>query len=169
MLRRVLFLVALCGCAAVTSAPAGATAPTTQVIPVDYTFSPPGAACGFAITVHVEGTLTTRTFVDANGSVSRVVDTSHLVERWSANGVTLVGRLIQIATTTPLEDGSYTLTLVGVDFRIPVPGTGIATGFVGRIVILVRQNPLSIEVLQSVGNAAEDFNAICEALAPQPA
>jgi hypothetical protein len=167
MLRRLLFLLALCGCAAVTSAPAGATPPTSEVIPVDYTFSPPGAACGFAITVHVEGTLTTRTFVDAAGSVTRVVDTSHLVETWSANGVTLVGRTIQNGTTTPLPDGSSTLTLVGIAFRIPVPGAGVAEGSVGRVVILFGSDG-SISVLQSVGDVREDFAAICEALAPQP-
>ena len=147
--------------------PAGATAPTSEVIPVEYTFSPPGAACGFAITIHVEGTLTIRTFLDANGSVRRELDTSHLVETWSANGVTLVGRMIQNTTTTPLADGSVTIALVGLDFRIPVPGAGIAAGFVGRVVILIRQNPLSIDVLQSVGNVGDDFAAICEALAPQ--
>jgi hypothetical protein len=61
---------------------------------LDFSFTPPllSAACGFPVTRHVEGTLTIRSFYDAQGSFTRELDEYRLVETMSANGPTLIGR-----------------------------------------------------------------------------
>jgi len=167
-MRRLMLLFCLMGSiAAVTVAPARATAPTAEVVPIDFSFTPPllSAACGFAVTRHVEGTLTIRTFSDAHGAFTRELDHYLLVETVSANGVTLAGRTIQTISVKLLDDGSFTVAFVGTDFRLPVPGAGISFGSVGRLVLLFAPDNTLLDVRQDVGNAQSDYAAICEALA----
>jgi len=148
------------------ASPAAATAPTTEVVPIDFSFTPPllSAACGFPVTRHVEGTLTIRTFYDAQGSFTRELDEYRLVETVSANGRTLIGRTIQNISVTLLDDGSFTVAFVGTDFRLPVPGAGIAFGSVGRLLLLFAPDNTLLDVVQDVGDVRSDFAAICEAL-----
>lgn len=164
MRRLMLFL---CLLAATTASPAGATAPTTEVIPIDVSFTPPGlsAACGFAVTRQVEGTLTIRTFYDAEGSFSRELDQYRLVETVSANGQRLVARTIQNISVTLLADGSFRVAFVGSDFRLPVAGAGISFGSVGRLLLLFAPDNTLLDVVQDVGDVRSDFAAICQALA----
>ena len=166
-MRRWLVLWAIVSAsAAVLSTPATATAPSTEVIPIDVSFSPPllSATCGFRVTRHVEGTLTIRTFVDASGSFQRELDQYRLVETVSANGRTLVARTIQNISTKLRADGTYTVSFVGSDFRLPVPGSGIAFGSVGRFVLLFAADNTLIDVLQDVGDIRNNASAICGAL-----
>lgn len=165
MRRLILFLPLFI--AAATASPAGATAPTTQVIPIDFTFTPQllSATCGFTVTRHVEGTLTIRTFYDAQGSFTRELDQYRLVETVSANGQTLVARTIQNISVTLLADGSFTVAFVGTDFRVPVPGAGISFGSVGRLLLLFAPDNTLLDVVQDVGEVRSDVAAICQALA----
>ena len=154
-------------CAAVIAAPAAiAAAPTTEVIPINSTFTPPqlSGACGFTVTRHIEGTLTIRTFYDVNGNFVRELDQYNLVEAISANGKTLTGRTVQNIAVKLLPDGSYTLSFVGTDFRLSVPGAGIAFGSVGRLLLHFAADNTLLGVDQDVGNAAANFTAICNAL-----
>ena len=48
-----------------------------------------------------------------------------------------LGGKVQNITVKLLPDGSYTVAFVGSDFRLPVPGAGIAFGSVGRLVLLL--------------------------------
>jgi hypothetical protein len=171
-MRRLMLLLCLNGVmAAMSASPVGATAPMTQVIPIDFSFTPPllSAACGFTVTRHVEGTLTIRTFYDAEGSFSRELDEFHLIETVSANGVTLTGRTIQNISVTLRDDGSFTVAFVGTDFRLPVPGAGISFGSVGRLLLLFGPDNTLLDVIQDVGDVRIDFAAICQALAPAQA
>lgn len=118
------------------------------------------------MTKHVEGTLTIRTFYDAEGSFTRELDQYHLIETVSANGRTLVGRTIQNISVTLLGNGSFTVAFVGTDFRLPVPGAGNAFGSVGRLVLLFASDNTLLDVVQDVGNVESDFATICRALAP---
>src|SRR5690349_652929 len=135
MRHRLVALLVVLLAVATTASTARAVAPDTQVIPINFSFTPQllSSACGFTVTRHVEGALTIRAFYDANGNFVRELDEYKLVETVSANGKTLVGRTIQNITVKLLPDGSYTVASVGTDFRLPVAGSGIAFGSVGRL------------------------------------
>ena len=168
MRRLTTYICLLSVIAAATASPTAATAPTTEVVPIDFSFTPPllSAACGFPVTRHVEGTLTIRTFYDEQGSFALELDGYRLVETVSANGRTLVGHTIQNIAVTLLDDGSFTVAIVGTDFRLPVPGAGISFGSVGRLLLLYAADNTLIEVAQDVGDVRTDVAVICEALRP---
>jgi hypothetical protein len=166
-MRRLMLLLCSTGLiAAVSGSPVGATAPTTEVIPIDFSFTPPllSAACGFPVTRHVEGALTIRTFYDEQGAFTRELDQYRLVETVSANGRSLEGRTIQNISVTLLDDGSFTVAFVGTDFRLPVPGAGISFGSVGRLVLLFAPDNTLLDVVQDVGDVRSGYGAICQAL-----
>jgi hypothetical protein len=167
-MRRLMLFLGVIVIATATASPASSTAPATQVIPIDFSFTPPllSAACGFTVARHVEGTLTIRTFYDAQGSFTRELDQYQLVETVSANDRTLVGRTIQNIAVTLLADGSFTVAFVGTDFRLPVPGAGIAFGSVGRLLLLFAPDHTLLDVVQDVGDVRSDFATLCQALAP---
>jgi len=64
------------------------------------------------------------------------------------------------------SDGGYTIAFTGTDFRLPVPGSGISFGTVGRFVLLISADNDVIDVLQDVEDARSDFVAICAVLSP---
>jgi hypothetical protein len=151
-----------------TSAASLASSPSVETVSIDLAFTPPvlSAACGFDVTRHVLGTLTVRTFFDASGGFRRELDAYRLTETLSANGQMLVGRTTQVIFVTLFPDGSFTVSFVGSDFRLSVPGVGISFGTVGRFVLLFSANNDLIDVVQDVGDARADFGAICAALSP---
>jgi hypothetical protein len=140
--------------------------PATEVVPIDYSFSPPllSQACGFPVTRSVEGTLTIRTFHDTQGNFVREIDQYNLTETLSANAKTLVAHTIQSIDVTTHADGTYTVAFVGTDFRLPVPGSGISFGSAGRMLLLFSADDTLLDVTQDVGNTQGDFAAICAAL-----
>jgi hypothetical protein len=144
-----------------------AAAPSVETVPIDVTFVPPAlsATCGFAVTRHVEGRLTVRTFVDSSGAFARELDGYLLTETLTANGRTLTGRTTQVITVSALPDGTFTVAFMGTDFRLPVAGSGIAFGTVGRFVLLLAADGTIVGVTQDVGNATANTGAICAALA----
>jgi hypothetical protein len=151
-----------------TTAPALAISPIVETISIDVTFTPPAlsAACGFDVTRHAEGSLTIRTFLNSSGDFKRELDAYRLTETLTANGKLLVGRTIQVISVNLLPDGGFTVSFVGSDFRLPVPGSGISFGTVGRLVLLFSAGNELIDVVQDVGDARADFGAICGALEP---
>ena len=148
--------------------PALAVAPSVETIVIDTNFSPPqlSAACGFAVSRHVAGSLRVRTFFDAGGDFQRELDTYNLTETLTANGASLIGRTSQVIVVDSRSDGGYTIAFTGTDFRLPVPGSGISFGIVGRFVLLISADNDVIDVLQDVGDARSDVVAICAALSP---
>jgi hypothetical protein len=146
--------------------PALAISPTVETDSIDVTFRPPAlsVACGFEVTRHVAGSLTIRTFLDSSGDFRRELDAFRLTETLTANGRMLVGRTTQEIFVNLLPDGSYTVSFVGSDFRLSVPGSGISFGTVGRFVLLFSADNELIDTVQDVGDAHADFSAICAAL-----
>jgi hypothetical protein len=143
--------IAAWGCA--IAAPAGATSPSREIIPMDYSFTPPqlSAHCGFAVTRHVVGTLTIHTFLDGSGNLVRELDRYQLVETLSADGPTLVGRTSQTVTVAVAADGSYTVAVAGPDFRLSLPGAGVSFGSVGRLLLSFAADDTLLGVVQDVG------------------
>lgn len=165
--RLVFALIVVLSSFGATASATTAAAPSAEVIPIDFSFTPPvlSNACGFPVTRHVAGTLTIRTFFDADGNFVRELDQYNQVETVSANGNTLVGRTVQNIMVKLLPDGSFTVAVVGTDFRLPVPGAGIAFGSVGRLVLLFAADNTLLGVQQDVGNVRANFAPICQALA----
>lgn len=151
------------------SAPALATSPSVETVAINVTFTPPAlsAACGFAVTRRVVGTVTVRTFFDQGGDFTRELDTYLLTETLTANGHTLIGRTTQSIFVTLLADDGFTVTFVGSDFRLSVPGSGISFGSVGRLSLLFSADNELLDVLQDVGDVRADFTPICAALSAQ--
>lgn len=151
--------------AALTAPAALAAAPDVAVVPIDVSFTPRNlsAACGFTVTRHVVGSLTVRDFYKA-GSFARELDQYRLVETLAANGHTLIGRTTQQIVVTMLPGGSYTVAFMGTDFRVPVPGSGISFGTVGRFVLVFDADSTLLSVSQDVGNSAADYDALCGSL-----
>ena len=148
--------------------PALVAGPSVETIVIDVTFTPPqlSAACGFGVSRHIAGTLTVRTFADAGGGFKRELDVYNLTETLTANGASLTGRTSQVIAVDARVNGTYTVAFMGTDFRLPVPGSGIAYGTVGRFVLLISADNDVIDVLQDVGDARSDLVAICAALSP---
>ena len=148
--------------------PAAAVAPATETYAIDDSFTPPilSATCGFAVTRHVFGTLTVRTYVSKSGQFVREVDAYNLTETLSANGITLTGKTVQQIYVTLLPDGGFTVTVVGGDFRLALRGSGISFGAVGRLVLVFDAAGDLVDVTQDVGDARADFTGICAALTP---
>jgi hypothetical protein len=156
------FLVALSGTRAY------ATPPTRETIYIDETFPAPmlTGACGFPVTGHIEGRLTVTTFVNQSGDFIREIDSSHLVNTFTANGHMLTGRTSQQIQVTLLEDGSYTVAFNGTDTVLTLPGAGVVLGNVGRLSLLFSADNELLEVLQETGQQFQNTEAICAALAP---
>ena len=144
-----------------------AAAPTIDVVPIDYSFTPPqlSSRCGFTVRRHVEGKLTIRTSTDSNGAFRRELDQYHLTETVSANDKTLTARTIQNIAVTPRDDGSYTVSFMGTDFRLTLAGSGVVFGSVGRLVLSFGPDNTLLDVTQDVGDVEADYDAICRALA----
>src|SRR5829696_10276348 len=109
--RLVATVIVVLGVVGIAAPAAIAASPTTEVIPINFSFAPPllSSACGFVVTRRVEGTLTIRTFYDSQGSFVRELDQFKLVESVSANDTTLVARTVQNVKVKLLPNGSYTV------------------------------------------------------------
>jgi hypothetical protein len=148
------------------SAQALAATPTINTYAIDSTFVPPtlSRTCGFDVTRHVFGTLSIKTFVDTRGQFVREIDSYHLTETITANGITLTGRTVQQIFVDLLRNGGYTVTVVGSDFLLTLAGSGYSFGAVGRLVLVFDSNDQLVDVTQDVGGARSNYLAICAAL-----
>jgi hypothetical protein len=145
-----------------------ATSPTTETILISQTFPAKAltASCGFAVTGHIEGSLTVKTFVDQSGNFAREIDSYHLVNTFTANGHTITGRTSQQIQVTLLSDGSYTVAFNGTDTVMTLPGEGVVFGNVGRLELLFSADNELLGVVQDAGQSFLNTAAICAALAP---
>lgn len=164
-MRRLLVVLAVAAALTIPGI-ALASAPTVETDLVDVTFTPPllSASCGFPVTRHVTGTITIRTYINAVGDFTREIDTDRLTESVSANGHVLYATTTQVIVVTARADGAFSVAFMGTDFRLRVPGSGIAFGSAGRFVLLVASDG-DVSVVQDVGDVAADVAAICAALA----
>src|SRR5205814_5068559 len=66
---------------------------------------------------------------------------------------------IQNISVTLLNDGSFTVAFVGTDFRLSVPGAGIAFGSVRRLLLPFAPDNTLLDVVQDVGDVRSDFSS----------
>jgi hypothetical protein len=138
-----------------------ATPPETFRIPHEDTFIDEGAsaACSFDIVFEVNGIQTIQVLYDAAGNPIRVQVHGNIEGTVSANGITL--REIEHGQIFyNLTDGSQ--TLVGLVFRVFLPGGGTVIADVGRLVFDAEGN-----VIFEAGPHPAlhgDFTALCAAL-----
>ncbi|GAB4003075.1 hypothetical protein GCM10028772_05450 [Nocardioides ultimimeridianus] len=153
-------------CPVLASASAVAVEPGRVSASVDVTV--PAAIltqeCGFPVTAHLEGTVTTTDFVDRSGTFSKEIDQNHLVQSFSANGRVLVGRTSQPIVTTARPDGSFSVAFMGSESMFTVPGAGAVLGNVGRLVLVFDADG-DVQVVQETGQQLGDLAAVCAALA----
>jgi hypothetical protein len=138
-----------------------ATPPETFRIPHQDTFIDEGAsaACGFEVVFEVSGIQTIQVLYDAAGNPIRVQVHGNIEGAVSANGITL--REIERGQIFyDLTDGSQ--TLVGLVFRVFLPGGGTVIADVGRLVFDAGGNV----VFEAGPHPAlhGDFAALCAAL-----
>jgi hypothetical protein len=145
--------------------PAEAAAPTHQSIAISQTFPAPvlSDACGFAVTGHLEGTMTVTDFVDRQGSFVREITLFHLGQTFGANGHVITGRTSQQVTTAAQPDGSFTVAFVGTDSLFALPGSGPVIGSAGRLELHYSADGELVDV-QAVGPVFADPAALCAAL-----
>ena len=132
-IRRFALLVGAAALALALAAPAGATAPTTQVFTQDLTFVDT-SICGFPLTVHAEGTFKVKTYVDRNGNVMRKILTSQsrFTETLTANGKSLVSNLPFAVIQDFVRGMEMT---VGLQAGFQIPGEGPVYHISGRLVL----------------------------------
>jgi hypothetical protein len=142
--------------------------PTTETILLNETFPARmlSTACGFPITGHFEGSLTVRTFLNKSGDFTKEIDSYNLINSFSANGHTLIGRTSQQIKVTLLPDRSYTVAFNGGDTMLTVPGAGAVLGNVGTFVLQFSADNELLQVIREAGESFADTAAICSALAP---
>ena len=144
--------------------PAGAAEPTHQSIAMSQTFPAPvlSGACGFAVTGHLEGTMTVTDLVDRQGNFVREITLFHLVQSFGANGHVITGRTSQQITTATRPDGSLTVAFMGTDSLFTLPGSGPVIGSAGRLELHYSAGGELVEV-QATGPLFANPAALCAA------
>jgi hypothetical protein len=117
--------------------PAHAAQPVVQTILVNTTFVNKvlSAACGFQITHRLEGTIRVTHRFDAAGNLAVEVDQFHLHGSFSAHGKTVEFVVAERDNVSINRDGSATVYITGLTGRLTVPGQGLVTADVGRLVL----------------------------------
>jgi hypothetical protein len=159
---RTLMVIGMAAALAVLAPTAAlATPPDTFRIPHEDTFIDEGAsaACGFPVLVEVSGVQTIQVLYDAAGNPIRVQVHGNIEGTFSANGITL--REIERGQTF-YDLTSGTQTLVGLIFRVFLPGGGTVIADVGRLVFDAEGN-VTFEAGPHPALHG-DFAALCAAL-----
>lgn len=156
---------------ALTQLSAAAAPPTIETqrnVSLDFTNGQLTAACGFPVRLQTEGFFKTLTFVDANGNPTRQISQAVFHGSLSANGKTLTSKVAGPEMSTFNDDGTVTLTVLGVSHR-NVPGAGHIGATAGRLIVLLTfdENGQVIgEELVSQSGLADPLEDICAYLAP---
>ena len=155
--------------------PALAAKPTIVRESVEDQFADPflSEICGLDVMVSVSGHVVSHVWTDADDNFVREVFNISLRGSISAGGETLHFVDTGMDTSTALEDGAVEVRVHGNIRLVTAPGAGPVLGSAGRLAFVVTPvldeegNPIfDFEVLSETGVLAEDFEALCEALAP---
>ena len=119
------------------------------------------AACGFLVYLHAEGFVRTITHMDDAGNPTLVIDNARFHVTFSANGKSLPGTVAGPALIVANEDGTQTVTVVGVAQR-HAPGAG-AVVQAGRVVLTVDEHG---EVVEFEAGVDDPLTEVCPLLAP---
>src|SRR5436190_19777729 len=132
-----LFLVGLMALLIVAAVPS-ALAATPVIIRTEINDTFPFTRCAFPIEGHVTGIDQEALYLDAAGNLVRVIAT---FPRWRLTFTNLeTGKSISTASPDPVKtqinaDGSFTITIAGLQGHFSVPGQGTVVLDVGRVVI----------------------------------
>jgi hypothetical protein len=152
----------------IPAAPVGAIQPTMVTNPIDET-DVIEDECPFDVNVQAEGFIKVKIFTDQAGTVVREIDSYHLKETYTNPNT---GRSVSTRNAGPdiltfEDDGAVTVMSIGLIGRITVPGQGLVTADVGRIVLFFTgpedEEP---DVLFEAGQHEGLFPALCDVLGP---
>lgn len=155
---------------ALGAAPVAAAGPEIVRQDVDDTrFFPAGTRCEFDVIGARSGTLTTMTWTDASGAITRQTFTwsdGKIVYTNPANGESVRTLLAGPFIIEPLGDGTAIVTIPGNDQAVVAPGFGFIQGQVGLSKTLVDEATFAVlEVLIEAGHQESPFPDGCIALA----
>jgi hypothetical protein len=163
--------IAVLASLALTQLTAGATPPQTEMtrdVVIDVTSGIVSATCGFPVQLHTEGFYQTITFVDDDGNLIRQIGQAVFHGSLSANGKSIPSKVAGPEMLTLNDDGSVTLTVVGVTHR-NVPGAGHVGSNAGRFTVLLTFDENGEVIGEELVEAAGLFDPlaeICAFLAP---
>ena len=169
--RTVLGIVSAIGLLAVLGVgPVFAAGPDIVRQPVDDTrFFPAGTRCAFDVQGARSGTLTTRTWTDADGNITRQTFTwsdGKITYTNPANGKSVRTILAGPFIFEPLGDGTAIVTIPGNNQAVVAPGFGFIQGQTGLSKTLVDEDTFAIlEILIEAGHQALPVPDGCIALA----
>ena len=169
--RLALAAAAAAACTLATSALAAP--PRIETVEVDSTRTLPALPflCPFPIVLRQEGTLQYKTFVDESGATTRQMLTAQSYKVTLTNpatGKSLVSPLGGPVIIEPNDDGTVTVTINGNNGRITIPGEGLDSGALGRLVYIASADApfVPIEILAASGHQdASPFPGACAGLA----
>ncbi len=148
------------------TAPAFAVPPTFETIPLERTFVD-SEACGFPVKAEITGKLKIQHHFDQEGDP--VFDRITFVQ-WSLTITNLeTGESIRTVGPEPIkvtfnQDGSVTEAHMGLIHHIVVPGEGLVTADVGRIVFLITEDDFETTFEAGI-HEMRFFHTFCEVLA----
>ena len=128
-------------------------------------------ACDFDIEVHVTGTIRHTHYFDQEGNEIRDITvfpnfTVTFTNLDTGESLTTPSPAVELLTLHP--DGSATVTVVGLQGRLAVPGVGIVAQDVGRIVFFFEgpedEEPDILFVAGKFLGEGDPFPEICEVL-----
>ena len=135
----------------------------------DTRFFPAGTRCAFDVQGARTGTLTTRTWTDASGAITRQTFTwsgGKIVYTNPANGTSVRTILAGPFIFEPLGDGTAIVTIPGNNQAVVAPGFGFIQGTTGLSKTLVDAVTFAVlEVLHEAGHQEPPFPEGCVALA----
>lgn len=136
--------------------------------------------CGLGVTVTISGHVVSRVWTDADDNLIREVFTISVRGSVSAGGQTLHFVDTGLDKTTALDGGALMVVIHGSVQLLTAPGAGPVLGSAGRLALILTPvldengdpvldefgNPVfDVEVVHESGLFAEDFDALCAALA----
>ncbi len=145
------------------AASARAASPTFEPTHDTGTFVDP-TLCSFPVMVHVEWVGTLVTFYDRSGTPIRAQQRLHETDTFSAHGKTLVGQENTLQSISFVDGQPSTLTVHGLLFtHVRLPGGGVFLGSVGRVVLDIDGNVVSLHGMPPTVPPAQ-HDAFCAAL-----
>ena len=164
-MKRLMFMLVVCPVLVLAgfAASARAATPTVETVDTTATFVDP-TLCSFPVTAHIEWVGALVTFYDQNGTPIRAQQRLHETDIFSAHGKTLVGEENTLQSISFVDGQPSNLTVHGLLFtHVRLPDGGVFLGSVGRVVLDINGNVLSILCMPPTAPPAQ-HDAFCTAL-----
>ena len=148
----------------VMAAPALAQTPDTFRFAFEDEFLDEGAsaACGFLVTVHLEGSVVGKVTFDETGEPIRFRFVTNATGTISGNGISLPEADHRVSFVDVADE---IVSEIGIEFRVSAPGEGVVIFDRGRLVFDESAGVLLFEAGPHPALHGE-FDALCSALTP---